>query len=43
MWDNRCTMHRGRPYDESFKRDMHRTTVQDVANSVEQERRAAVG
>jgi alpha-ketoglutarate-dependent 2,4-dichlorophenoxyacetate dioxygenase len=41
VWDNRCTMHRGRPYDETYKRDMHRTTVQDVANSVEQERAAA--
>jgi alpha-ketoglutarate-dependent 2,4-dichlorophenoxyacetate dioxygenase len=38
MWDNRCTMHRGRPYDESCRRVMHRTTVSDTANSVEQER-----
>lgn len=29
MWDNRCTMHRARPYDESQARDMHRTTVSD--------------
>lgn len=37
MWDNRCTMHRGRPYDEAkYRRDMHRTTVSDVANTVEQ-------
>jgi alpha-ketoglutarate-dependent 2,4-dichlorophenoxyacetate dioxygenase len=38
MWDNRCTMHRGRPYDETYRRVMHRTTVSDAANSVEQER-----
>ena len=29
MWDNRCTMHRAREYDESQVRDMHRTTVSD--------------
>ncbi len=29
MWDNRCTMHRAREYDETQKRDMHRTTVSD--------------
>ena len=29
MWDNRCTMHRAREYDESRVRDMHRTTVSD--------------
>jgi len=39
MWDNRCTMHRGRPYDEAkYRRDMHRTTVSDEINSVERER-----
>src|SRR5262245_54426366 len=28
MWDNRCTLHRGRPWDENrFRRVMHRTTV----------------
>ena len=32
MWDNRCTLHRGRPYDElNHRRDMRRTTVLDVA------------
>jgi alpha-ketoglutarate-dependent 2,4-dichlorophenoxyacetate dioxygenase len=40
MWDDRCTMHRGRPYDETYRRDMHRTTVSDEVNSVEQERAA---
>jgi len=29
MWDNRCTMHRARAYDETQVRDMHRTTVSD--------------
>ena len=27
MWDNRCTLHRGRPWDERHRRVMHRTTV----------------
>ncbi len=28
MWDNRCVLHRGRPWDESkHRRVMHRTTV----------------
>jgi alpha-ketoglutarate-dependent 2,4-dichlorophenoxyacetate dioxygenase len=28
MWDNRCVLHRGRPWDESrYRRIMHRTTV----------------
>jgi len=28
MWDNRCTLHRGRPWNESrHRRVMHRTTV----------------
>ena len=29
MWDNRCTMHRAREYDETKVRDLHRTTVSD--------------
>jgi len=29
IWDNRCTMHRGRPFDETWKRDMRRATVVD--------------
>jgi alpha-ketoglutarate-dependent 2,4-dichlorophenoxyacetate dioxygenase len=37
MWDNRCTMHRGRPYDETQRRVLHRTTVSDWANTLEQE------
>jgi alpha-ketoglutarate-dependent 2,4-dichlorophenoxyacetate dioxygenase len=39
IWDNRCTMHRGRPYDEMrHRRVMHRTTVSDIENTVEQAR-----
>jgi len=37
MWDNRCTMHRGRPYDDTQRRVLHRTTVSDSANTLEQE------
>ena len=37
MWDNRCTMHRGRPYDDTQRRVLHRTTVSDVANTLKQE------
>lgn len=36
MWDDRCTMHRAREYDLSYPRDMHRTTVADVASTLEQ-------
>lgn len=37
MWDDRCTMHRGREYDDlRWVRDMHRATVSDVANTCEQ-------
>ena len=34
MWDNRCTMHRARDYDMSYRRDLHRTTVMDDAPTV---------
>ena len=27
LWDNRMVMHRGRPYDPTYRRVMHRTTV----------------
>jgi alpha-ketoglutarate-dependent 2,4-dichlorophenoxyacetate dioxygenase len=29
MWDNRCTLHRGRRYDLSQRRDLRRTTTED--------------
>jgi len=36
MWDNRCTMHRGKDFDDlRWRRDLKRATVSDVANSVE--------
>ncbi len=37
IWDNRCAMHRGRPYDDTQRRVLHRTTVSDYANTMEQE------
>jgi alpha-ketoglutarate-dependent 2,4-dichlorophenoxyacetate dioxygenase len=37
IWDNRCAMHRGRPYDETQRRVLHRTTVSDRVNTLEQE------
>ncbi len=38
VWDNRCTMHRARPYEElAHRRVMYRTTVSDEINSVERE------
>ena len=37
MWDNRCTMHRGKEFDDlRYERDMQRATVSDVANTCEQ-------
>ena len=30
IWDNRCTMHRGRDFDPTERRDMRRTTVSEV-------------
>jgi len=37
MWDNRCTMHRARPFDYAQVRDMHRTTVADSAPTLQQQ------
>jgi alpha-ketoglutarate-dependent 2,4-dichlorophenoxyacetate dioxygenase len=37
MWDDRCTMHRGTEFDDlRWRRDMHRATVSDIANTCEQ-------
>jgi len=37
VWDNRCTMHRGRPYEDKLHpRDMRRVTLSDVAPTLEQ-------
>jgi alpha-ketoglutarate-dependent 2,4-dichlorophenoxyacetate dioxygenase len=31
IWDNRCTLHRGRPFDDrNHKRDLRRVTTQDM-------------
>ena len=36
IWDNRCTLHRGRPYDEAnHRRDMRRATVEDPDPAME--------
>jgi alpha-ketoglutarate-dependent 2,4-dichlorophenoxyacetate dioxygenase len=38
IWDDRCTLHRGREFDDlRWRRDMQRATVSDIANSCEQE------
>ncbi len=29
LWNNRCTLHRGMPYDESYARDLRRVTTKD--------------
>jgi alpha-ketoglutarate-dependent 2,4-dichlorophenoxyacetate dioxygenase len=37
IWDNRCTMHRGRRYeDKTYPRDMRRVTLQDSAPTLAQ-------
>jgi len=36
IWDNRCTMHRARPFDETYPRDMRRITTSDVATTLDQ-------
>jgi taurine dioxygenase len=34
MWDNRCTMHRRDPFDDSARRVMHRTQIKGSARPV---------
>jgi alpha-ketoglutarate-dependent 2,4-dichlorophenoxyacetate dioxygenase len=36
IWDNRCTMHRGRRFDETEPRDLRRATTRDVAPTLDQ-------
>jgi alpha-ketoglutarate-dependent 2,4-dichlorophenoxyacetate dioxygenase len=36
IWDNRCTMHRGRPHEESQPRDLRRATTLDTGSTLEQ-------
>ena len=43
MWDNRCMLHRGRPWDESrYRRVMHRTTVAGDGPTAADEAPAAI-
>ena len=36
IWDNRCTMHRGRPHDNSHPRDLRRATTLDIGSSLDE-------
>jgi alpha-ketoglutarate-dependent 2,4-dichlorophenoxyacetate dioxygenase len=37
IWDNRCTMHRARPFDDRrYKCEMRRLTLEDSAPKLEQ-------
>jgi alpha-ketoglutarate-dependent 2,4-dichlorophenoxyacetate dioxygenase len=37
LWDNRCTLHRARPFDDTrYPRDMRRVTLMDSAPTLEQ-------
>jgi len=36
IWDNRDTMHRGRPHDESQPRDLRRATTLDVGSTLDE-------
>jgi alpha-ketoglutarate-dependent 2,4-dichlorophenoxyacetate dioxygenase len=36
IWDNRDTMHRGRPHDESAPRDLRRATTLDIGSTLDE-------
>ena len=36
IWDNRCTMHRGRAFDEREVRDLRRVTTRDISSTLDQ-------
>ena len=36
IWDNRDTMHRGRPFDEAHPRDLRRATTLDVGSTLDE-------
>lgn len=36
IWDNRCTMHRGRPHDERQARDLRRATTLDEGSTLQE-------
>jgi alpha-ketoglutarate-dependent taurine dioxygenase len=33
IWDNRCTMHRGRPHDDAHPRDLRRATTLEAGSA----------
>ena len=35
-WDNRCTIYRGRPHDDSHPRDLRRATTLDVGSTLDE-------
>ena len=36
IWDNRDTMHRGRPHDDAFPRDLRRATTLDTGSTLDE-------
>lgn len=36
IWDNRCTMHRGRPHDDAYPRDLRRATTLDTGSTLDE-------
>jgi len=36
MWDNRCTVHRGRRFDLAARRELRRVTTEDVASAAQE-------
>jgi alpha-ketoglutarate-dependent 2,4-dichlorophenoxyacetate dioxygenase len=36
IWDNRDTMHRGRPHDENYPRDLRRATTLDIGSTLDE-------
>jgi len=36
IWDNRCTMHRGRPHEEMQPRDLRRATTLDTGSTLDE-------
>jgi alpha-ketoglutarate-dependent 2,4-dichlorophenoxyacetate dioxygenase len=36
IWDNRDTMHRGRPHDETCPRDLRRATTLDIGSTLDE-------
>ncbi|MEJ0070421.1 MAG: hypothetical protein WDO24_18855 [Pseudomonadota bacterium] len=33
MWDNRCVLHRGRHFDPTQRRELRRSTTEDLASA----------